>query len=250
MTALLDLYRHELEDVLCYVPETIDNYLSCLLMFHAFAKNELEVPPDQATGTHICRWISELKKTGISFSRLQHHQSALQTFFSMLVKHNYINKNPAASLPPLRHRQKSTVRPVSRETVFRLLGQMDRSTWIGLRNHMIISMLWTLGLRISELTRLTVGSLEPEVEKNIGLLRINGKNRKQRALFVVGRLYQNLIVYLSHPDSPKRKSQPLFPVNDTKAISSDTVQKSIRRYCRDAGITERLTPHVLRLLSG
>ena len=246
MTALFDLYRQELEDVLCYVPETINNYLSCLMMFYAFAQKELGITPDRATGPHICQWISVLKQTGISFSRLQHHQSALQTFFSMLIKHKYRKKNPADALPPLRHRQASTVRPVSREVVFRLLDQVDRSDWFGVRNHMIISMLWALGLRISELTRLTVESFEPEVEKNIGLLRVNGKNRKQRTLFVVGRLYRNLKVYLSHPDSPKRKKQPLFPVNDTKAIASSTVQKKIKQYCRDAGITERITPHVLR----
>ena len=70
--------------------------------------------------------------------------------------------------------------------------------------------------------------------------------RKERALFVVDRLYQNLMVYLSHPDSPKHKGQPLFPVSDNKAIASSTVQKKIKRYCRDAGITERVTPHVLR----
>ena len=246
ITALFDLYRQELEDVLCYVPETIENYLACLLMFHKFAQKELGITPDQATGPHICQWISELKQTGISVSRLQHHQSTLQTFFAMLIKHKYRSHNPADALPPLRHRPESTVRPVSREVVFRLLDQVDRSDWFGLRNYMIISMLWALGLRISELTRLTVGSFEPEVEKNIGLLRVNGKNRKQRALFVVDRLYQNLLVYLSHPDSPKRKSQPLFPVSDNKAIASSTVQKKIKKYCRDAGITERVTPHVLR----
>lgn len=246
ITALFDLYRQELEDVLCYVPETITNYLSCLLMFHKFTQEELGITPDRATGPDICRWISGLKQTGISFSRLQHHQSALQTFFAMLIKHKYRSHNPADALPSLRHRRESTVRPVSREVVFRLLDQVDRSGWFGLRNYMIISMLWALGLRISELTRLTVGSFEPEVEKNIGLLRVNGKNKKQRALFVVDRLYQNLMVYLSHPESPKRKSQPLFPVSDNKAIASSTVQKKIKRYCRDAGITERITPHVLR----
>lgn len=156
ITALFDLYRQELEDVLCYVPETISNYLSCLLMFHQFGQKELGITPDRATGPHICQWISELKQTGISVSRLQHHQSALQTFFALLVKHKYRRNNPADALPPLRHRPESTVRPVSREVVFRLLDQVDRSGWCGLRNHMIISMLWALGLRISELTRLTV----------------------------------------------------------------------------------------------
>jgi len=138
--------------------------------------------------------------------------------------------------------------PVPKETVERLLDIVDQSTWIGKRNYMIISMLWTLGLRISELTGLRVGSFEPDhvPEDRIGLLRVKGKNRKQRALFVVDNLYDNLIAYLAHPQSPKKKTDPLFPVESGKAISNDRIQKKIKEYCREAGIKERITPHVLR----
>jgi len=138
--------------------------------------------------------------------------------------------------------------PVPKEIVETLLDTVDQSTWMGKRNYMIIAMLWTLGLRISELTGLSVGSFEPEHDpiNKIGLLRVKGKNRKQRALFVVDKLYDNLIAYLSHPQSPKKKTDPLFPVESGKAISNDRVQKKIKEYCKEAGIKERITPHVLR----
>jgi integrase/recombinase XerD len=113
---------------------------------------------------------------------------------------------------------------------------------------MIISMLWALGLRISELTGLKVGSFEPyhDTENKTGLLRVRGKNKKQRALFIVDKLYDNLIDYLSHEKSPKKKKDPLFPVESGKAISNNRVQKKIKEYCKEAGIKERITPHVLR----
>jgi len=65
-------------------------------------------------------------------------------------------------------------------------------------------------------------------------------------LFVVDRLYDNLLAYLSHHQSPKRKKDPLFPVESGKAISNSRVQKKIKEYCREAGIKDRITPHVLR----
>jgi len=138
--------------------------------------------------------------------------------------------------------------PVPKEIVERLLDSVDQSTWMGKRNYMIISMLWALGLRVSELTGLRVGSFEPDHDplNRIGLLRVKGKNRKQRALFVVDKLYDNLIAYLSHPQSPKKKTDPLFPVKGGKAISNDRVQKKMKEYCREAGIKDRITPHVLR----
>jgi integrase/recombinase XerD len=118
--------------------------------------------------------MMELKERGLSFSRLEHHKSALKTFYAMLVKLKIVSKNIASTLPPLRKRGISICK----------------------RNYMIISMLWALGLRISELTSLTVGSFEPEHDpiNKIGLLRVKGKNRKQRALFVVDKLYDNLII--------------------------------------------------------
>ena len=81
---------------------------------------------------------------------------------------------------------------------------------------------WALGLRTSELTGLKVRSFETGHGKRIGLLRVRGKNKKQRALFVVDRLFDELIRYLSHPKAPNKKYAPLF-MADTKttAISNN-----------------------------
>jgi integrase/recombinase XerD len=89
----------------------------------------------------------------------------------------------------------STVMPVSKAIVFKLLNSVDRSSWMENRNYLILSLLWALGLRVSELTRLVIGSFEPGHGPNIGRLRVKGKNKKQRALFVVDKLYNNLMHY-------------------------------------------------------
>ena len=129
-----------------------------------------------------------------------------------------------------------------------MLNTIDQTEWIGERNFIIISIFWALGLRLTELITLKVRDFEPghDPENNIGLLRIHGKGDKQRALFVVDKLYVYLIHYLNHPESPKKKSEPLFPVQKNKAISTDRVQRMIKEYASSAGISERITPHVLR----
>lgn len=113
---------------------------------------------------------------------------------------------------------------------------------------MILSLLWALGLRIAELTSLKVGSFEPETENNIGLLRVPGKGQKERALFVVDKLYNNLIHYLGHPETPKQKMSPMFPIhnNPNKALSTDRARRMIREVTAAAGIKLYITPHVLR----
>ena len=248
MIALIDEYRYELMKVSGFAERTIENYVSCIVAFCAWVKDELHISPIDVQGSHVSRWMMELKERGLSYSRLEHHRSALKTFYAMLVKMKIVKKNRALALPRLRKRGISRVMPSPKEIVERLLDTVDQSSWMGKRNYMIISMLWALGLRISELTGLSVGSFEPEHDPKgkIGLLRVKGKNRKQRALFVVDRLYDNLIAYLAHPQSPQQKTDPLFPVKGGKAISNDRVQKKMKEYCKEAGIKDRITPHVLR----
>jgi len=248
MIALIDEYRVELLKISGFAEKTVDNYTSCIVMFCNWLKRQIQISPLSAQGKHINLWIMELKQKGLSYSRLEHHRSALKTFYAMLVKLKLVSKNVAVTLPQFRKRGRSKVRPVSKEVVYRLLDTIDQSYWVGRRNYMIISMLWALGLRISELTGLSVGSFEPEHDpiNKIGLLRVKGKNRKQRALFIVDKLYDNLITYLAHPQSPEQKKDPLFPVTSGKAISNNRVQKKMKEYCREAGIKDRITPHVLR----
>jgi len=116
-----------------------------------------------------------------------------------------------------------------------------------LRNYIIVSIFWALGLRTSELTRLKVRDFEPGHGKRIGLLRVRGKNKKQRALFVVDRLFDALLCYLAHPQSPKKKPAPLFPADTkTTAVSNSRVQRIVKDQGREAGIQSGVTPRVLR----
>ena len=245
MIGLIDQYRKELEDIRIYAQDTVQVYTSCIQAFCEFATEHLKVDPIKAQGTQLVLWLAFLKQTGISYSRLGHHQYALKSFFAFLLKMNVISSNPAESLPPI-PRIRGSGKPISTEDAFKLLDSFDQTTWLGKRNYVMVSMLWALGLRISELTGLKVRDFEPNHGKNTGLLRIRGKNKKQRALFVVDRLFHHLSCYLAHPQSPKKKRAPLFPVSENKAISNDRVQTIVKEHARKAGIVARVTPHVLR----
>ncbi len=245
MIAILDEYKTELSEISGYTSRTVGNYVNCMALFIKYLK-EQDISFAVADGTDICKWITELKSRGLSYSRLEHHRSALKIFYSMLVKFEVLNISPAAALPRLKKNGLSTVMPVSKNIVMKLLNIIDRATWIGMRNYLIVSMLWALGLRISELTRLTIGSFEPGHGDRIGLLRVKGKNKKQRALFVVDNLYDNLMVYISHLETLKLKKSPMFQIKSGKAMSNNRIQKKLKEYCKTAGITQRLTPHVLR----
>ena len=246
MIALIDSYRKELSGIAEYADDTVVNHVSCVVKFFAFAKG-LGINPVFAKGAHIIKWISKLQMGGLSPSRLEHHRSALRLFFALLVKRKILTKNPADRLPKIRKVRLSTGnQPVAAKIIIRLLASIDQSDWHGKRNHLMISMLWALGLRVNELTSLRVKSFEPDIDASnrVGLLRFKGKNRKWRVLFVVDRLYDELAGFLSQTSS--KKNAPMFSIQAGTAISNDRVRKCIKEHCANAGIKQRITPHVLR----
>ncbi len=249
MIALIDDFAKELTDIKGFAQSTVENYVACIVAFFHYGRNSLMIDPVFAKGRHIVQWIGQVQKTGVSKSRLEHHRSALRLFFALMVKLKIVSKNPADNLAAIR-RQRTSDRnqPVKKVVMLRLLNSVDRSNWHGRRNHLIIALLWSLGLRVSELTGLKVKHFEQEHDPDhrIGLLRVRGKNRRHRALFVVDNLYDELLAYLAHEQSPIKKNAPLLPIHTGKAISNDRVRKMIKEHCRAAGIKQRVTPHVLR----
>jgi integrase/recombinase XerD len=246
MIALIDEYRKELLQIKTFAGDTVENYVSCLVSYFEYTKKTLRIDPVYSKGPHILKWMARLREKGISNSRMQHHHSALKTFFALLCKLKIITKNPAPALPVIRKKRSDRNQPIPKRAGFKLLRSVDQSTWFGKRNFVIISMLWALGLRVSELTSLKVENFEPDHENRIGLLRVCGKNKKQRALFVVDKLYDVLTDYLKAPESPRKNNAPLFPIQSGTAISNDRVLNMIKEYSVKANIKERITPHVLR----
>ena len=247
MIAIIDLYRKELLKVNGFAASTVETYTLSINAFCRFAKNELKIDPVNVNGPKLLKWILYLKNTGLGHSRIENHHYALKSFFAFVKKTGIIDTNPAEALPLLITRRRQITKPISTQGAFKLLDSFDQSTWHGMRNYTMVSLLWALGLRTSELTGLKVRSFETGHGKRIGLLRVRGKNKKQRALFVVNRLFDELIRYLAHPKAPNKKCATLFQADTkTTAISNDRVQRIVKDQAKKAGIVADVTPRVLR----
>lgn len=248
MNVLIEQFRKELCEIALYADDTVSNYTSCLYQFGDFLTSTFHVELEKTTSKQLRRWMIHLKKTDVSNSRLCHHQSALKLFFTFLVKLEIMIQNPADGLFPIRKVKSNRNQPIDQNTAYTLLKSIDRSSWLGERNFMIISCLWALGLRRRELINLKIKDFKSDYDpqNKIGLLIIDGKGRKQRALFVVDKLYDYLVAYLYRPQTPKHSYKPIFPTNHGKQISGDQVLKIVRQTAKKAGINQRITPHVLR----
>ena len=250
MHDLIELYRKELASVACYKDNTVGIYVTSIYRYFDYATEVLLINPFFPKTGDITGWMAHLKKSGTSFSRLQTYQIALKSFFTFLGKMGIIQNNPCENLMFIRKEKSDLNQPVSVDTAFALLDSFDRSTWMGLRDFTIVSVLWAMGLRLNECLSLKVADFDPAYDrpKKIGTLRVHGKGRKIRTLFVVDKLYENLNRYLGHPDTPGEKSDFMFPtkVRTGKPVTQDRIRRMIKQAAKEAGLTERITPHVLR----
>jgi integrase/recombinase XerD len=247
MQKIIAQFRKELLGVATFKDKTVQNYMSILYKYFDYVKEQFTVEPFKAEPFHLRQWMV-LNKSIVSNSRLTHHRAALTHFYAFLQKLGIREDNPAEALFPIRRQLSDKNQPIDTEVALTLLRSIDRKSWRGERNFMIISLLWALGLRLNELVTLRVCDFEPNHDPldKIGLLRIHGKGDKERALFVVDKLYDNLVNYLSHPQSPKSQAVPMFPNHKKQALSKHRVQRMIVESTSKAGLKERITPHVLR----
>jgi len=247
MPAIIDQYRTELEKINAFAASTIETYTIGVKAFCQYAKTVLHIDPVTAKADHLLQWLLHLKHSGIGHSRLENHHYSLKSFFAFVHKAGLTDSSPADVLPLLIHRRRERTNPINASDAFKLLHSFDRKSWAGLRDYTMVSILWALGLRTSELTGINVRDFEPAHGNRTGLLRIRGKNKKQRALFVVDRLFDQLVGYLAHPQSPNKKLAPMFPADTKKtAISNSRLQRIVKDQAGKAGVGTKVTPRVLR----
>jgi len=148
---------------------------------------------------------------------------------------------------------KNTHRPVidylSESEVDALLASPDRSTWTGRRDHLLLLLMVTTGVRVSELTALT--RTDTSTDKHDPHIVCHGKGRKDRIIPLDAITTKTLRVWLA--ENPGPPSESLFPARGTsRPITRDAVAQRITLHAAIAAVTcpsiarKTVTPHVMR----
>ena len=225
-------------------PSTIEAYGQDLSQFGSYlgeraeGEAEGEVQPEDVTG-----FLIEQSRRGITARTQARMLSALRGVFRFALRERLVSVDPTSKveLPQLSKRLPSVL---SISEVEALLESPDQSTPQGLRDAAMIHTLYACGLRVSELCHLTV----EELNLKAGYLMVTGKGDKRRVV-PLGEVASDLIErYLAEvrPAYCSTSAGVLFLTNRRRAMSRQGFWKLLRKYAVSAGITARLTPHVLR----
>ncbi|MFZ3216809.1 MAG: site-specific tyrosine recombinase XerD [Candidatus Acidiferrales bacterium] len=222
---------------------TLQAYRRDLAKFAAFAaKRRLKL--EQFSHSHVVDFLRALYLNKLDSRSVARHLVTIRHFFRFLFSEGLIQEDPAANVQSPKFRQ-SLPDFLSVAEVDRLLLQPDVSTTLGLRDRAMIEVLYSTGLRVSELCGLKVADLQMET----GCVRCIGKGNKER-LVPVGRAALDAVQRYVKESRPKilreRMSSYLFPSRTGAAMSRIMFWKILRAYGRKAGLRKGLTPHMLR----
>jgi integrase/recombinase XerD len=193
---------------------------------------------------HVAGFASAGAAAGLATSTTVRRQSAVRGLFRYLVREGQIEANPAESVPlPRRARKLPPV--LTLDEVKRLLAAPDESTPGGLRDSTVLTLLYSAGLRVSELCGLDIGDLD----RMTGFIRCRGKGEKER-MVPIGRVaLGKLALYLEGPRALVRQAEQaaLFVSERGTRASRTTVFRLVKKWAARAGIVpERVSPHTLR----
>ena len=155
---------------------------------------------------------------------------------------SYLAIKGIASLSPqkvtLMKAQDRKVEFLEFEEIERLLAAPKMEKKSGLRDRIILELLFSTGLRVSELSNLMADELNLER----GEVVVRGKGGKVRVVFLSDEVVELLKIYLTRLD----EKSPLFPSEKGEKLTVRTIERVVNKYARAAGIIKRVSPHTLR----
>ncbi len=225
-------------------PNTVSAYQRDLAKFNVFAQKR-KLTLVGVTRDDLVDFLAGMYREKLESRTVARHLVTMRNFFRFAQVQELIATDPSLNLesPKIRRTLPGYLRL---EEVERLLTQPDGKTASGLRDRAMLEVLYSTGLRVSELIGLRVTDLDAKV----GCIRCIGKGDKER-IVPAGRKALSMVDKYLREARPKLlgngvTSQALFVNRRGGSLSRVGVWKILSAYGRRAGLRVALTPHMLR----
>lgn len=224
-------------------PNTLEAYLHDVGKLFDYCEAEGK-RPEALTLDDLQAFSASLHDLGIALSSHARILSGVRAFYKFLEIDGYVEQDPSELLEsPTKDKHLPEV--LSTEEVNQLEAAIDLSKWEGHRNRAIIEVLFSCGLRVSELVSLTFSQLYEEE----GFLRVIGKGNKERLVPISPSAIREL--HLWYDDRNRMKIKPgeedyIFLNRRGSHLTRTMILIMIKDYAKAAGIKKVISPHTLR----
>jgi len=232
-----------------YTTRNYELYLSRVTEFGGEELKPEDITPEWLRQYRLWlnRYVTDRKK-GLSVTTQNYHLIAFRGFLKYLSKRGIKSLNPTLVELPRTHRPQVTFLHV--DEIDRILAEIPLDSETGLRDRAILELLFSSGLRVSELINLNRDHINLERRE----FMVRGKGQKDRPVFISDQAAEAISDYLAerHDKLPalflnnSRNRPDADMKNDERRLTSRSVERIVNKYVRLAGITKHVTPHTLR----
>jgi len=241
-------------------PHTLDNYARDIVQFASFTWPDTPPPFRWATLTrlHARAFLANVQKSGAQPATTGRKLSSLRSFCRFLVREGRIGNNPFTALPQPR-RDRNLPEVLSTAEVLRLLeapqnlrgsenGRDAFAAYAAARDTAILEVLYSSGIRLSELT----GLREDKIDLFGGAVRVLGKGKKERLCPLGGPAVNALHEAMEARESflaslgILKRPPALFLNKHGNPLSNRSIQRMMKQMLHAAGLNPALSPHALR----
>lgn len=228
-----------------YSPLTVRSYINDLDQFeNHLISDGFSGNPSDITTSDIRSWIVSLVEKGYTAKSVHRKISSLRVFYRFLLKGGYVASDPAAKviLPKIRKRLPEFVAETSMDKL--LDGNEFGDDFTGIRNSVIIEMLYTTGMRRAELT----GLKDTDIDIQGATVKVTGKRNKQRIIPLLKPFILRLEQYIKvrNENFPDRAGGWFFISDRGNKMYDKYVYNTVRRYLAMVTTIEKKSPHILR----
>lgn len=225
---------------------TVAAYRRDMLKFEEFARKR-KLALEDVTRDVLVDFLASLYRQKLESRTVARHLVTLRNFFRFAQTQEFLVDDPALNLESPKIRR-SLPGYLKLDEVEKILAQPDSKTPLGLRDAAMLEVLYSTGLRVSELSGLRVMDLDGSV----GCVRCIGKGDKER-IVPIGKKAMAMVERYLRDARPKLVGKGKGPVSPFLflnrrggSLSRVSVWKILSAYGRKAGLRMALTPHMLR----
>lgn len=220
---------------------TVDAYMRDLEEFAHFILRTFDVAPEVVEQRMIERFMEWLYAHQRSSASQARRLSGVKSFYNFLLFEDRVEQLPTefVSTPKAQRLLPDTL---SIDEIDALLATFDITTSKGCRDSAIVEVLYSCGLRVSELTSLRIDSLF----FGEGVIRITGKGDKQRIVPISSAARDKIQLYMEFRRPKSASEAVVFLNNRGEPLTRVMVFNIIKRAAREAGVEKPISPHTLR----
>lgn len=224
---------------------TLASYQNDLSKYERYLSNRNKGDISKTTKDDITGFIMQQKEAGISSASIGRYLAAIKGFYRFLAFERYIKADVSSVLETPKLWQ-NLPRFLSLNEVEKILSLPNLKSSRGIRDKAALELLYATGMRVSEISNLTVDNLNMEV----GFVKCRGKGQKERIIPLGKKAQAALERYLERVrpglDKKNNASQALFLSRLGKKISRQSFWKMLKKYVIAAKIDKTVSPHSLR----